>query len=161
LILSHSYRKPVVFCSRTEMNTTKSSQTREHNSKVNLRILLAALWISHFLLWTFGDMLSLLQETSEPITETVFLIIAPSLAIAQTLMIVYSLRGEPKYVRYLNLVVPLAFLLFNIGYLAESSESWNYLLGSAYTVFNVLTIWNAWKWQLQGTSDDSMNTGSD
>ena len=74
------------------MNTTTSSQTREsaQNSKVNVRILLAAFWISHFLLWSFGDMLALLQGTVEPITETVILIIAPSLAITQTLMIVYS-----------------------------------------------------------------------
>ena len=143
------------------MNKTTSSQNLVPNSKVNARIVFSALWISHFLLWSFGDMLSLLQETAEPITETVFLIIAPSLAIAQTLMIVYSLRGEPKYVRYLNLVVPLAFLLFNLGYLAESSEIWNYLLGSTYTVFNLLTIWNAWKWQLQGTSDDILDTRSD
>ena len=150
-----------MFCSRSKMNTTKSSQTRERNSKASVRILLASLWISHFLLWSFGDMLSLLQETSEPITETIFLIVAPGLAIAQTIMIVYSLRGDPKYVRYLNLVVPLVFLLFNLGYLAEGSEIWNYLLGSAYILFNVLTIWNAWKWQQQETSDNSIITGSD
>ncbi|MFC1802539.1 hypothetical protein ACFL0D_01070 [Thermoproteota archaeon] len=109
------------------------------------RILLAAFWICHFLLWTFGDMLSLLQETSEPITETIFTIIAPTLAITQTLMVVLSLKAEYKYVRIANLAVPLVFLLFNVGYLLENSEIWNYILGIAYILFNVLTIWNAWK----------------
>jgi hypothetical protein len=128
------------------MNKTKSSQINDNNSKVNVRILLAALWISHFLLWSFGDMLSLLQETGGPITETIILVIAPTLAITQTLMIVYSLRGEAKYVRWLNMAVPLVFLLFNLQYLVESSAIWNYILGSAYIVYNLLTIWSAWKW---------------
>jgi hypothetical protein len=115
------------------------------SSKVSERILLAAFWICHFLLWTFGDMLSLLQETTEPITESIFMIIAPTLALIQTLMVVLSLKAEYKYVRLANLAVPIVFLLFNIGYLLESSELWNYILGVAYILFNVLTIWNAWK----------------
>jgi hypothetical protein len=115
------------------------------NSKVSERILLASFWICHFLLWTFGDMMSLLQEASEPITETIFMIIAPTLALTQTLMVVLSLKADPKYVRYANLAVPLVFLIFNVGYLAESSEVWNYVLGAAYILFNALTIWNAWK----------------
>jgi hypothetical protein len=90
-------------------------------------------------------MLSLLQETTEPITETIFMIIAPTLAITQTLMVVLSLKAEVKYVRIVNLVVPLVFLLFNVGYLVENSEVWNYLLGIAYILFNLLTLWNAWK----------------
>jgi len=132
------------------MSTETQTETILENPKVNIRILLAAFWICHFLLWTFGDMLSLLQETTEPITATIILIVAPTLAITQTLMVVFSLIGEPKIVRLANLVVPLVFLLFNIGYLVESgNEVWNYLLGLAYILFNVLIIWHAWKWPKQ------------
>jgi len=132
------------------MSTETQTETILENPKVNIRILLAAFWICHFLLWTFGDMLSLLQETTEPITATIILIVAPTLAITQTLMVVFSLIGEPKFVRLANLVVPLVFLLFNIGYLVESgNEVWNYLLGLAYILFNVLIIWHAWKWPKQ------------
>ncbi len=125
---------------------SKTNSNLASNSKVNTRIMFSALWISHFLLWSFGDMLALLQETTAPITETVIFVIAPSLAIIQTLMIAYSLRGDTKYVRWLNLGVPFVFLLFNIGYLAESSEIWNYLLGFSYIMVNIMIIWNAWKW---------------
>ncbi len=131
------------------MSPKEQKETVLENPKVNVRILLAGFWICHFLLWTFGDMLSLLQETAVPITETIFLIIAPTLAITQTLMVVFSLIGEPKYIRSANLVITLVFLLFNVGYLAESSESWNYILGLAYILFNVLIIWHAWKWPKQ------------
>ena len=115
------------------------------SSKVNERILLAVLWICHFLLWTFGDMFALMQAPAEPVTEMIIMIIAPTLHIIMTLMIVLSLKAELKYVRWANLAVPIIFLLFNVQYLFENSEIWNYILGVGYVLFNILTIWNAWK----------------
>jgi branched-subunit amino acid transport protein AzlD len=105
------------------------------------------MWISHFLLWSFGDMLALLQETTEPITETVIMVIAPSLAIIQTFMVVYSMRGSQKYVRYANIVVPFVYLLFNVQYLFESIRIWSYVLGAGYIGYNLMIIWTAWKWR--------------
>jgi len=116
--------------------------------KINVKIKLAAAWISHFLLWTFGDMVALLQETTEPISN-LLLLVATSLALLQTFMIIFSLIGKSKFVRWANIGVALVYMLVNIGYLSEGGESWNYLLGIAYIVFNVLIIWYAWKWPKQ------------
>ena len=99
--------------------------------KVNVRILLAVFWIGHFLLWTFGDMLSLLQEMDGPIDDSVLLFVAPTTAIVQALMIVLSLVGRPSYVRMTNLIVAPVYLLFNIGFIAEATEGWEYYLGSS------------------------------
>ena len=85
------------------------------NPKVNIRILLAVFWMCHFMLWTFGDMFSLLQEMGEPLTETVFLIIAPTTAIVQALIVVFCLVGRPTYVRLANLIVAPIYLLFNVS----------------------------------------------
>lgn len=128
------------------MSPAEGTGTVLENPKVNIRILLAAFWICHFLLWTFGDMLSLLQQENEPITETVFLVIAPTTAIVQALMIVLCLIGPVQYVRLTNLIVGPAFLLFDIGFLSEASEGWHYYLGIAYMLFDVLIFWHAWKW---------------
>jgi hypothetical protein len=117
--------------------------------KMNVKIKLAAAWISHFLLWTFGDMVSLLQETTEPVSNNLLLFVAAPLALLQTFMIIFSLIGKPKFARWGNICVALVFMLFNIGYLSEGGECWNYLLGIAYIVFNVLIIWFAWKWPKQ------------
>jgi len=113
---------------------------------VNIRVLLAALWICHFLIWTFGDMLSLLQQENEPIEDSVILLVAPTTAVLQVLMVVFTLMGPVVYVRLANLIVPIVYLLFNIGYLAEASETWHYYLGIFYVLFNVLMIWFAWNW---------------
>lgn len=116
------------------------------NPKVNIRILLAVFWMCHFLLWTFGDMLSLLQEMDGPIDDSVILFIAPTTAIVQALMVVLCLVGRPSYVRLTNLIVAPVYLLLNIGFIAEGTEGWEYYLGVFYILFNVLIIWRAYRW---------------
>jgi hypothetical protein len=116
------------------------------NPKVNIRILLAVFWACHFLLWTFGDMLSLLQEMNEPIDDSVILFVAPTTAIVQALMIVLCLVGRPSYVRLVNLIVAPVYLLLNIGFIAEGTEGWEYYLGVFYILFSVLIIWRAYRW---------------
>jgi hypothetical protein len=114
--------------------------------KVNVRVVLAVFWISHFLLWTFGDMVSLLQESTHPVSNELLLFVAAPLAVTQTFMIGISLVGKPKYARWINISIAPVFMLINIGYLSEGTQGWNYLLGMAYIMFNVLTIRYAWKW---------------
>jgi hypothetical protein len=116
------------------------------NPKVNIRILLAVFWMCHFMLWTFGDMFSLLQEMGEPLTETGFLIIAPTTAIVQALMVVFCLVGRPTHVRLANLVVTPVYLLFNIGFLVDATQGWEYYVGVFYVLFNMLIIWRAYRW---------------
>ena len=128
------------------MSPGERSGAALEDPKVNIRILLAAFWICHFLLWTFGDMMSLLQQENEPVEDTVILVVAPTTAVVQALMVVFCLVGPAMYVRLANLIAPIVYLLFNIGYLAEASEVWHYYLGIFYVLINVLMLWFAWKW---------------
>jgi hypothetical protein len=117
------------------------------DERVNMRIVLAALWIAHFLLWSFGDMMSLMQDRVEPVESNIVLVIAPTTAIVQASMIFFCLVGPVKLVRLVNLVVAPVYLLFNIGYLGEpDAVVWNYYLGVAYVLFSSMIIWHAWKW---------------
>ena len=77
------------------MGSEERTESGLVNPKVNIRILLAVFWICHFMLWTFGDMFHLLQEMAEPLTETVFLIFAPTTAIVQALIVGFCLVGRP------------------------------------------------------------------
>ena len=123
------------------MNTQK-----ETTPKTEVKIVLAALWIAHFLLWTFGDMASLLQEITEPIENNLLLLVAVPLAITQALMIFFSLVGKAKVMRWVNMIVAVVFLLFNVGFIAEAQFGWEYLLGAGYLLVNGLIVWYAWKW---------------
>ena len=112
----------------------------------DVKIVLAALWIAHFLLWTFGNMASLLQEITAPIENNLLLFVAVPLAVIQALMIFFSLVGKAKLMRWVNIIVAFVFLLFNVGFLAEAHFGWEYLLGAGYLLFNSLIIVYAWKW---------------
>lgn len=113
---------------------------------VNTRVLLAFLWVCHFILWIFGDMFSLLQEMNEPVTASAVLFVAPTTAIVLTLLVVFSLLGRPSHVRVANLVIAPVYLLFNIGFMVEATEGWEYYLGAFYILFTVLIIWQAYMW---------------
>ncbi len=115
------------------------------DTKVNTRILLAAFWICHFLLWTFGDMFSVAQEMGEPVTDSLFLFIAPT-AIVQALMVVFCLVGRPSYVRLANLIMASVYLLLNIVFFVDATQGWEYYLGIGYVMFNVLIFWHAYRW---------------
>ena len=114
--------------------------------KVSIRVLLAVFWLCHFMLWTFGDMFTQLQEMGEPVTDSVILIVAPTTAIVQALTAVFCLVGRPAHVRLANLILAPMYLLANIGFFVDATQGWEYYLGAFYVLFNVLIIWNAYKW---------------
>ena len=116
------------------------------DQKINIRIILSGLWVSHFLLWTFGDMASLLQEISKPVANELLLFVAVPLAVIQVLMVFFSLTGKPKIMRWINIGLALVFIVFNIVFLIDAHAGWEYLLGAAYLLLNVLIIWYAVKW---------------
>ena len=130
------------------VDTTEHSSpdSRLADPRVNIRILLAAFWICHFLLWTFGDMLTLLQGMGESITSNVILFVAPSTALVQVLMVVTNLLARPVVARWANLIAAPVYLLFNIGFFIDATEGWEYYLGIGYVAMNVLILWFAYTW---------------
>lgn len=120
------------------------------NPKVNVRTLLAVFWICHFILWIFGDMFSLLQEMNEPVTESSILFVAPTTAIVLTLTVAFTLLGSPAYVRVASLILGPVYLLFDIVFLADATEGWEYYLGAFYVLFGLLIVWRAYTWPREG-----------
>ena len=116
------------------------------NPRANIRIVLAVLWICHFILWIFGDMFTLMQEMGEPVTDSAILIVAPTTAIVLTLMVVFCLVGRPAQVRLANMIVGSVYLLFNIGFMVDAVHGWEYYLGAFYLLFSLLIIWRAYTW---------------
>lgn len=138
--------------SRTEevVEDEKVPRSSLVDTKVNVRVLLAIFWICHFILWIFGDMFTLLQDMGEPVNDTAIQFIAPTTAIALTLIVVFSLVGRPTHVRLANMILAPVYLLFNIGFFVDATEGWEYYLGVFYVLFTVLIFWRAYTWPLDG-----------
>ena len=120
------------------------------NPTVNVRTMLAVFWICHFILWIFGDMFTLLQEMTEPVTDTSILYIAPTTAIVLTLLVAYTLVGRPASVRLANLIVAPVYLVFDIVFFVDATHGWEYYLGVFYVVFVGLIIGRAYTWPRDG-----------
>jgi hypothetical protein len=131
---------------------TSKKETQLMDVQVNVKIVLAALWAAHFLLWTFGDMAALLQKMSEPIESSLLLFVAVPLALIQALTIFFSLTGKAKVMRFVNVVAALVFALLNVGFMVDAHVGWEYLLGAGYLLMNGLIIWQAWTWPKQKAS---------
>jgi len=132
------------------MNMEKSGSEKMNmvfdDPKINVRIILAAFWISHFLVWTFGDMVALLQDMNEPVANELLAFVAVPLALIQVGMILFSLTGRAKIVRWANICITLVFILLNIGFLFEARFGWEFIIGIGYLMVNILIILYAWKW---------------
>ena len=114
-------------------------------NKKDIRLVLSALWTGHFLLWSFGDMLTLLQKMSEPADGTLLMLVAVPLAIIQASMIFLQHVVRTKVMRWINIILAIVYLVFNAGFLFEATVGWEYLLGAGYVAFNLLIMWFAWE----------------
>lgn len=130
----------------TETMSSRSTGSALADPKVSVRILLAAFWICHFLLWTFGDMLTLLQEMGEPMTSTIIMFVAPTTALVQASMVVTNLLARPVVARWANLIVTPVYFLLNVGFYVDATEGWEYYLGIGYVAMNLLILWFAYRW---------------
>ena len=128
------------------MRDTQQADTGLVDPKVNIRIVLAVLWICHFILWIFGDTFALLQQMDDPVTDTLIFFVAPTTAIVLTLMVAFTLVGRPAPVRLATLIVAPLYLAFDVGFLAEATEGWEFYLGAFYVLFAALIIWRAYTW---------------
>ncbi len=130
------------------------AQSELIDTKVNVRVVLALLWVCHFILWIFGDMFTLGQEMGERTDDTVVQFIAPTTAIVLTLVVVFNLVGRAAHARLVDMILAPVYLLLNIGFFVDATEGWEYYLGSFYVLFNVLIFWRAFTWPTQATSND-------
>ncbi len=114
-------------------------------NQTNLK--LAAIWTAHFLLWTFSDMLTLLQEITAPADDMLLLLVAVPLGILQSGLIISSFFLKRKAVRITNFILTPIFLIFNIINIFEVSRGWEYLLTAAFIAMNLLVFSVITKWK--------------
>lgn len=113
---------------------------------VSVRTQLSLFWICHFILWIFGDMFTLAQDMGERATDTAVQFVAPTTAIALTLLVVFNVMGRRSYARLANLIAAPVYFLLNIGFFVDATEGWEYYLGIFYVLFTMLIFWRAYTW---------------
>jgi hypothetical protein len=125
----------------------------------DIKIKLSVFWAAHFLIWSFGDVLSLLSpdfiEDEIPVDNDI-LIVAAIIGTVHAYMIIGSITLKAKQNRLFNLGFGGVFTLININHLVETiadNHAWAILLALVYLSINAIILSHAYKWQINDPID--------
>ena len=118
---------------------------------VDTRIILSGLWVAVMLTYLWGDVLRIFAGDAEPgkvmgteATQGLWLLIA-AIMLVPIIMVVLTLTLPYPAIRWVNIVVPILVVIFNLLGLPYKGAYDNFLIAVSF-VWNALTIWYAWKW---------------
>lgn len=120
---------------------------------LDTRIILAGLWVATMLTFLWGDVLGSISGYTQPgkLGESVYdpnhliWVGIAALMMSPIVMIVLNLTLNHSAVRWANIIVAVFWIVFNLSSLS-GYPGYNKFLLTVSIVFNVLTVWYAWKW---------------
>ncbi len=117
-----------------------------------IRIKLAALWIVLMLTYLLGDVLRIFSGDFKAgeiggmqVTQAMYLGMA-MLMVIPIIMVFLSLTLSYPVNRWANIILAIFFFGFNLIGLPTYPSAYDKFLIIVGLVFNVLTVWYAWKW---------------
>jgi hypothetical protein len=115
------------------------------------RIILSGLWGASMLTFLWGDVLTIISGDVRPgliqgekVTQGMSFAMAGIMMIP-IVMVVLSLTLRYPAIRWVNIVVAILWVLFILSGISGYPAYEKFLLGISI-VFNVMTVWHAWKW---------------
>jgi hypothetical protein len=119
---------------------------------IDTRIILSGIWVALMLTYLWGDVMRIFAGDVEPgklqggvqATQGMWLGIA-AIMLVPILMVVLTLIIPYPAIRWINIIVAIIVILFNLVGLPYKGAYDNFLIIVSF-VFNALTIWYAWRW---------------
>ena len=115
------------------------------------RIILSGLWAATMLTYLWGDVLRIMAGHVEPgklegvqATQGMWLFIA-GIMLVPILMVVLTLILPYPAIRWVNIVVAILVVIFNLFGLPYKGAYDNFLILVSF-VFNAMVVWYAWRW---------------
>lgn len=115
------------------------------------RIILAGLWVAVMLTYLWGDVLTIFAGDFKPgeiqgkkTTQRMWFGIGV-LMLTPILMLVLTLILPYPAIRWVNIIVAIFWILFNLVSLS-GYPAYNKFLLSVSILMNGLTVWYAWQW---------------
>jgi hypothetical protein len=119
---------------------------------VGVRIKLSGLWVALMLTYLLGDVLRIFsgdfqagQVSGMQVTQAMYLALA-ILLVLPIFMVFLSLTVRYPVIRWANIVVAILLFGFNLIGLPTYPSLYDKFLIVIGLVFNVLTVWYAWRW---------------
>jgi len=134
----------------------KTNKKKLEDTKISVKLKLAALWTVIMSLYIYADFFSLYQpgEIEEiiaelmgpfPVTQSSILM-ASILMIIPAIMIFLSLALKSKYSRWTNIIIGAIYIVVDISNLVD--ETWIYyiIFGIVEIIITLLIVWYAVRW---------------
>jgi hypothetical protein len=119
---------------------------------VDVRIILAAIWVCLMLTYLLGDVLRIFSGDFKAgeiggmkLTQGMWLGISILMLIPILMVFLTLVLGYPL-VRWANIAVAAFFFVFNLVGLPSYPSAYDKFLIVVGLVFNLLTAWYAWNW---------------
>ncbi len=120
-----------------------------------VRIKLSALWVALMLTYLLGDVLRIFSGDftageigGMQVSQGLYLGLA-ALLVIPAVMVFLSLTLKHAVNRWANIILAIVFFVFNLIGLPTYPSAYDQFLIVVGLVFNVLTVWYAWKWRKQ------------
>ncbi len=119
---------------------------------VDTRIILSGLWVAVMLIYLLGDVLRIFAGDFESgkiaggfqPTQGLWLLIAVIMLVPIVMVVLNLILSYPA-IRWVNIIVTILVVVFNIVSLPYKGAYDNFLIIVSF-VFNALTVWYAWQW---------------
>ena len=118
---------------------------------LDTRIILSGIWVALMLTYLLGDVLRIFAGDFEAGTiqgaqaTPAMWMVAALVMLVPIVMVVLSLVLPYPAIRWVNIVVPILLVIFNIAGLPYKGLYDNFLIFVGFA-FNALTVWYAWRW---------------
>ena len=119
----------------------------------DVRIILSGLWVALMLTYLLGDVLRIFAgdfKAGEMMGgvqgTTVIWMAAALLMLIPIVMVVLSLTVKYPLIRWVTIIAAIILFVFNLVGLPTYSSLYDKFLIAVGLVFNVVTVWYAWKW---------------
>jgi hypothetical protein len=119
---------------------------------VDTRIILSGLWVALMLIYLLGDVLRIFAGDFEPgkiargfePTPAMWVLIA-GIMLIPIVMVVLTLILQYPAIRWVNIIVAIFFVIFNLSGMPFPGAYDNFLMIVSF-LFNALIVWYAWNW---------------
>jgi cytochrome bd-type quinol oxidase subunit 2 len=117
-----------------------------------VKIKLSGLWVALMLTYLLGDVLRIFSGDFKPgeiggmqVSQGMYLGMVVLMVIPIVMVFLSLVLNQPVN-RWMNFIVAIFFFLFNLVGLPTYPSLYDKFLIVVGLVFNVLTVWHAWKW---------------
>ena len=135
----------------------KSKKYQYEDFKINVKLVLSALWASVMFLYIYGDYFELYVPekvaallNGQNILNTPYkLLFATIILTLPSLMIFLSLLMKPKWNKVLNISISIFLTLFTLLVGVSSFTEWRIfyvMLSFLESIITSIIVWKAWHW---------------